>query len=215
MRIAVRGIVELICPNRVGQLLRQATRHLLVLIRIAVGHGGHLAQLRPQSLDDLIFLGRLIVGHDDDASIAARIADMRQADTRVARGALDHGTTRFQESAPLGVQNDPLRRAILHRTAGIHELGFAQDLAARLFAQAAQANQRGVADRIRKPVTNSHPWSFSSTTYAARARRRCDFTVPKGIRGSRMRRAGGEEKNPRTCRGIRVEQVLGKNPTRP
>jgi hypothetical protein len=27
--------------------------------------------------------------------------------------------------------------------------------------------------------------------------------------------AGARQKNPRTCRGIRVEQVLGNNPTRP
>ncbi len=85
------------------------------------GTGRHLAQLRPQRFDDLVFLRRLVVRHDDHASIAARIANVREADPRVAGGALHHGAAGFQNSAPLGVQHDPLCRAILDRTAGVHE----------------------------------------------------------------------------------------------
>jgi hypothetical protein len=50
-----------------GQLLRQAAGDLLILVRVAVGHRGHLAQFRAQGLDDLILLGGLVVGHHDDA----------------------------------------------------------------------------------------------------------------------------------------------------
>jgi hypothetical protein len=57
MRLAIGGVVELIGPNGAGQLLRQPTGHLLVLVGIAVRHRRHLAQLRAQGLDDLVFLG--------------------------------------------------------------------------------------------------------------------------------------------------------------
>jgi hypothetical protein len=117
--------------------------------------------LRPQRFDDLVLLRRLVVGHHDHASIAARIAHMREPDAGVAGRALDHGAAGLQPSATLGVQNYPLGRAILDGTTRIHEFSLAEDFAARLFAQAAQTNQRGVADRARKPVTYAHQSSSS------------------------------------------------------
>ena len=112
--------------------------------------------MRPQGFDDLIFLGRLIVGHHDHAPVAARVADVRQADTRVAGGALDDCAAGLQHSAPFGIQDDPLCRAIFHRTAGIHEFALSEDFTARLFADPPQAKQRGISDRVRKAVANAH-----------------------------------------------------------
>ena len=156
MSIAICGVVELIGPDRVGQLLRQAARHLLILVGVAVGNRGHFAQFRPQCLDDLVLLGRLIVGHHDHAFIAPCIAHVREPDPGVAGGALDHRTAALQQPALLGIQNDPLCGAVLHGAAGIHEFRLSQDLAAGFFAQSAQANQRGVADRVRKSITHVH-----------------------------------------------------------
>ena len=48
----------------------------------------------------------------------------------------------------LGVADDEQRRAVLHRLAGVHELGLAEDLAAGLFRRALQPDQRRVADRV-------------------------------------------------------------------
>src|SRR5258708_24045061 len=148
MRIAVCGIVELIGPNGVGQFLGQAPRELLVLVRIAVRHRGDFAQLRAQRLDDLILLGSLIVGHDDDALIAPCIADVREANAGVAGGALDDSAARLQRAAALGIQYDPFRRTILHRAAGIHALRFAQDFAASLVPRWPQSHQPRIANRI-------------------------------------------------------------------
>ena len=64
---------------------------LLIVVRVAVGHGLDAAHLGAERLDQRIFFRRLVVGHDDDAAIAARVADMRQPDAGIAGGALDHG----------------------------------------------------------------------------------------------------------------------------
>src|SRR5439155_3255315 len=54
---------------------------------------------------------------------------------------------RGELSAALGLQHDRARRAVLDRAAGIHELGLAEDVAARLFTHAPEPDERGVADR--------------------------------------------------------------------
>src|SRR6185437_8187408 len=106
--------------------------------------------------DHPIFFGRLIVRHHDHAAIAASVANMREANPRVAGGALDHGSAGLERAAAFGVQYDPLGRPIFDRTAGIHEFRLAEDFAAGLIAEPAQANQGSGADRAGKPVTDPH-----------------------------------------------------------
>ena len=153
---AIGGVVELVRPDRVRQLGRQPSRHFLILVRVAVGHGGHLAQLRAQRLDDLVFFGGLVVGHDDDAPVSARVADMGEPDARIARGTLDHRAAGFQHPPPFGIEDDPLGGPVFHGAARIHEFCFTQDLATGFVAQNLEANQRRVADRADESITQSH-----------------------------------------------------------
>jgi hypothetical protein len=156
MRVAIRGVVELIGPNGTRQFLREPAGNLLVLIRIAVRHGRHLAQLGAERLDDLVFLGRLIVRHHDHAAVATRVADVGDADSGIAGRALDDGAARFQRAAPFRIEHDPFRGAILDRPARIHEFGLTEDVATGLFAQTTQANQGRVAHGPDKPFANRH-----------------------------------------------------------
>src|SRR4029077_6323314 len=89
--------------------------------------------------------------------------NVRESDAGVAGGALDDRAARLQDAAALGIQDDPLCSPILDRAARIHELRFPQDFAARLLAQAPQADQRGVADRIRKSISYIHQFDASSS----------------------------------------------------
>jgi hypothetical protein len=60
---------------------------------------------------------------------------MRKTDAGVASSSLDHRAAGAQNSPLFRVEHDPFRGTILHRTARIHELGLAQNLAAGLVAQ--------------------------------------------------------------------------------
>jgi hypothetical protein len=64
--------------------------------------------------------------------------------------------TRRELSAPFRGGDDRSRRAILHRATGVHELGFAEDLAAGLLTYATKPDQRRVADRPGKSVRDTH-----------------------------------------------------------
>src|SRR5438874_7550512 len=147
MSIAVGGVVELVGPDRVRERGGQPLRDLLVLVGIAVGNRGHLVNLGTQHLEQRVLLRGLVVGHDDHAAVAARVAHMRQPDAGVAGRALDDRASRGELSAALGLQHDRARRPVLDRAAGIHELGLAEDVAAGLFTHAPEPDERGVADR--------------------------------------------------------------------
>src|SRR5690606_34086270 len=100
-------------------------------------------------------------------AVAARVADMGDADAGVAGGALDHGATWLEDTARLGVEHDPARAAILHRSARIHELGLGEDLATGFPAQALQAQQRRVTHCIDETLAQTHPaFPFSSAAGA-------------------------------------------------
>jgi hypothetical protein len=104
VRAAVRRVVELVRPDGVRQFLRQPHRLVLVLRRVAVRDDRHLAHLGAERLDQAVLLGRLVVRHHDDAAVAARVADVREADAGVAGRALDDGAARLQRATALGVE---------------------------------------------------------------------------------------------------------------
>ncbi|KAJ0162558.1 hypothetical protein CTA2_4379, partial [Colletotrichum tanaceti] len=143
---AVGRVVELVRPDGVVEPLGVAPRLVVVVVRVLERHGGHgvdLGAQQPQQVD--LALG-LRVGHVDDELVALGAAHVREADARVAGGALDDGAAGLEEPALLGVLDDVERRAILDRAARVHELGLAEDLAARLGREAVEADEGGVAD---------------------------------------------------------------------
>src|SRR5690606_2358829 len=134
------------------------------------GNRGNLAHLGAKGLDETVFLRRLVVGHHDDAAVAARIADMGDADAGIAGGAFHHRATGPECAARLGIEHDPARGAVLHRAARIHEFGLGEDLAAGFLAQPVEAQQRCVAHCINETLSQTHPaFPFSSLACAASA----------------------------------------------
>src|SRR5690242_8805554 len=81
---------------------------------------------------------------------------MRKTDARVARRALDDGAARLQRAAQLGIANDVERRAILHRSARIHEFRLAQDLAARFRAELRQPDKRCATHAVDEALSHVH-----------------------------------------------------------
>jgi len=71
-------------------------------------------------------------------------------------GALDDDAARAQQPALLGVCDDVERRAVLHRTARIEELGLAEDRAPGLLGGPPQFDQRRLSDCADKAVANLH-----------------------------------------------------------
>ena len=90
----------------------------------------------------------LRVGDDDDRAITQRLGDDGQTDAGIAGRTLDDYATRTKQAATFRVTDDEERGAILHRLAGIEELGLAQNGAAGRLGGAFQPYQRRVADRL-------------------------------------------------------------------
>jgi hypothetical protein len=169
VRVAVRGVVELVAPDRAGNFPGQPARHFLVVVRVAVRHRLDAQHLGAERLDHLVLLGRLIVGHHDHELVTARVADVSEPDAGIARRTLDDGAAGQEPPAALGVIDDGARSAVFHRAAGIHELGLAEDLAARQLAEMVEPDQRSVADCIGEAVADAHAVSLTGfeTGFAA------------------------------------------------
>ena len=116
-----------------------------------------MAEVGADHAQEVDFFGRLGVGHDDDAAVAAGVADEGEADAGVAGGALDDGAAFAQGAALFGVDDDGEARAVFYGAARVHELGFAEDGASGRFRGSAQLDQRRVADRLTQVVLPGGP----------------------------------------------------------
>ena len=129
---------------------------MLVIVRIGVGQRRHLDQFgaaQPQHV--LLFLALRFRNHDQRA-VTARAGDDRKADAGIAGGRFHHQPAGLEFAALLGLEDHPLAGAVLHRLAGIHELGLAEDGAAGQLGSPLQLDQRGVADRFDDVVVDVH-----------------------------------------------------------
>ncbi len=219
MAHAVGDIVELVGPDdAVGvaglQLLGQAAGHLHVIARIPVGDGGHLFQLRAGEAQHVLLLLGLGLRDHDQGLVAARIADQRQADARIAGCPLDDQATLAELTLLLGILDDEERGTVLHRAAGIEELRLAQDRAAGQLRRFLEPDERGIADRADEPVADIHANSVGDAQKrgekanvrpaVSRIKRPADRKCPTRYAGAR----GG------TCNGtIRRRRARG-NPRR-
>lgn len=71
---------------------------------------------------------------------------MRETDSGVAGCAFDDCTAWFEEPAFFGVFYDVEGCAVFDATAGVHELGFAEDFAACGVGDVVETDEGGVAD---------------------------------------------------------------------
>jgi len=131
------------------------------VVVVRVRHRRDAAYLDAERRQSLVLLGRLVVGHDDHRAIPARETQVRERDARVAGRALDHRAARLEATAAFGVLDDGAGCAILHGPARVHELGLAEDLAARRARRAIETDQRGVADGAGETVDDAHGRMFA------------------------------------------------------
>ena len=83
--------------GRSSQLLGEAARQLHVIVRVGVGHRRHFDQLGAQASRSVSFFSWLCVsGITITVLKAERIADQRQPDAGIARGAFDDHAARPQ-----------------------------------------------------------------------------------------------------------------------
>ena len=87
---------------------------MIVIVGVAIGLFRHGDDFGPECAQERDFFRRLRFRNDDDRAIAFRMAEHREANTRVARCALDNGRARFQQPLRFGISDYPQRRPILH-----------------------------------------------------------------------------------------------------
>src|SRR6185503_11999930 len=125
--VAIRVVVPLVRVQdavrlRGLELLGRALGGVHVVIRVLERHRGHFADFRAGEAQRILFLLRLRVRHQDQRAIAARFADQREADARVAGRAFDDEPAGLDDAALFGVENHVLRGAVFYRPAGVQEL---------------------------------------------------------------------------------------------
>jgi hypothetical protein len=123
VRVAVRGVVELVAPDGVRSLVGKARRGFLVMVRIAVRHGFDDPHVGAERAEQGSLLGRLVVGHHDHAAVAALVAEMHEADAGIARRALDERAALADAALAFRHVEDCTCGAVLDRAAGVQELG--------------------------------------------------------------------------------------------
>ena len=183
MRQAVVAVVPLVGEQHavllgLAQLVGEAARDVLVVVGIAVGQGRHFDQLGAAEPQHVLLFLALGVGDDDQRAVAARVGDERQADAGVARGALDHEAAGLELAALLGLQDHLAAGAVLHRAAGIHELGLAENGAAGRGRRPFELDQRRVADGFDDAVADLHGFSPVSRSRNVVERPSGDKTAP-------------------------------------
>ncbi len=145
----VGGVVVLVRVERARRLLDDALGRLVVAARILRLDGGradhHARTGRPQRLH---LLQRHLVGHDEDAAVAAQGRHQGQSHARVAAGRLDDGATRPEQAAPLCIGDDVDGHPVLHRPAGVQVLALDVDVGGHVTGHLLQLDDGRVPDRL-------------------------------------------------------------------
>ena len=119
-----------------------------VIAGVGEWFGRHQAEISADHTQKIELFAALRLWHHNDAAIAARIGDQRDANTRIACCAFHNraGLAGRERAARFGIGNNAKPSAVLHRTAGVHEFRLAQNVAAGHFTGALQAYQRCISD---------------------------------------------------------------------
>ena len=174
-----------------AKLVGEAARDVLVVVGIAVGQGRHFDQFGAAEPQHVLLFLALGVGNDDQRAIAARVGDERQPNAGVAGGALDHEAAGLELAALLGLQDHLAAGAVLHRAAGVHELGLAEDGAAGRGRRPFELDQRRVADGLDDTVADLHGFCACSEVRKRSGRPSGDKAAPR-LRKIMLRGAAAE-----------------------
>ena len=134
-----------------GSVLASASarrsRIVHVAVGVLVGQRRHLDEVGAEQAQRVLLLLALRLGDDDDGAEAQRVADHGEADAGIAGRAFHHRAAGPQRAALDRVLDDVERGPVLHRLAGVHELGLAEDGAAGLLGGALELDEGRAADR--------------------------------------------------------------------
>ena len=125
-------------------------------VGIGIGDCGHFDELSALEAQHVILFLALGIRNDDHATQAKRVAHQGKADAGISGGAFDHDPAALEPAIVQRIHDDEQRRPILHRLAGIHEFGLAQNRAAGRFRCALELDQRSVADGLDDSIANLH-----------------------------------------------------------
>ena len=156
MRARVVRVAELVDEVRAGCFLRDALRHVLVILRMALGHvraGQHHFRAHRLQVEDL--LAAHLVRHHEDQPVALGLRHQRQADAGVAGGAFDQGVAGFDLAGFLRRFDHRQADAILDRAAGVGAFQFQIQLAGASI-EVAELDHRRVADQFEDAVVDAH-----------------------------------------------------------
>ena len=161
MRQPVGDVVELVGPDRAVRLglcdlFGQAAGEADIIVRIGIGHGRHFDELRAAQPQHVLLFLALRLRDDNDGSEAECVGDECDPDSGITRRALDDDATGLQRATCDGIADDEQRRAILHRLAGIHELGLAENVAPGLLRCMLELDEWRVADGLDDVLTDLH-----------------------------------------------------------
>ena len=144
VRETVGGVIEISSP-RTSPFLRQAPGNVVVVVWMGVRLLRHDEDLRAQRAQKVDLFSRLGFWNDDQRTVA-RAWPMTVRPMPVFPPVPSTMVPPVSAVPRLGILDNTQRDAILHRSAGVHEFGLAQDFAAGQLRKAAQADERGLAD---------------------------------------------------------------------
>mmetsp|Transcript_25502 Transcript_25502/g.61311 ORF Transcript_25502/g.61311 Transcript_25502/m.61311 type:complete len:205 (-) Transcript_25502:177-791(-) len=122
----IRFVIKLIHEEKIIPLRNEVLGVLLQTGHTPRGRGK--MYVRPEhATDDVTFLERRKLGHDDNALVSLRSADHGDSDAGVPASVLDDGHSRLEGSPSLGVLEHGLRDSILDGSAGVLHLELDED----------------------------------------------------------------------------------------
>ena len=156
VRVGVRLVVELVRENRVRRFVRDALRRHHVAVGMIGRHGGRRDHdLRAVRLQQPDFFLRHLVRHREDALVALERRGDGKRDAGVAARAFDDRAAGLQRSVALGLLDDRHADPVLHRAAGIVDLGLRPDRRADAARDAREPDQRRPAHRLEDGIVDS------------------------------------------------------------
>ena len=149
VRVGIEMIVKLIGLKCARDLRREAVGDAVIRFRRIGRNVGRrdydVGAIGAQQVD---LFSRHLVGHHQDAAIAANRGGHCQAGTGIAARRLDDRAARFEQTLALGGIQHCDRGAILDAAAGINVLDLGEHQARRAVDDFVQPYQRRVADRV-------------------------------------------------------------------